>query len=113
MSDPFHIALSHLMLYKTEMMSAALKYVPSVIYCIVYCVNLLRQEHKVEAISSVPLSFVQRGSLLHQVLQSLGVHLQAADQVVHVRLTGLVVQVTVSKQTYTALLSTYFCHLMN
>lgn len=32
------------------------------------------------------------------MLQSPGVHLQATDQVVHVRLTGLVVQVTVSKE---------------
>lgn len=50
-----------------------------------------RQQHEVEAVRSVPLGFVQSRPLLHQTLQSPGVHLQAADQVVHVRLSGLVV----------------------
>ena len=51
------------------------------------------QEQEVEPVSPVPLSLVQRGSLLHQVLQVPGVHLQPTDQVVHVALISLVVQV--------------------
>lgn len=53
--------------------------------------NSPRQQHKVEAISSVSLIFVKLRSVLHQMLQSPGVVLQTADQVVHVRLSGLVV----------------------
>lgn len=62
------------------------------------CKNPPRKKHKVEAIRSVPLSFVQSRSLLHELLQSPGVHLQTTDQVVHVRLCGLVMEVTASDQ---------------
>lgn len=55
-----------------------------------------RQQHEVQVIGSVPLSFVQRRSLLHQTLQSPRVHLQPPYQVVHVCLSGLVVQIAAS-----------------
>ena len=61
-------------------------------------INLRREQHKVEAIRSVPLSFVQKGSLLHKVFQGPGIHLQATDQVVHVGLSSLVVEVTLAQQ---------------
>lgn len=63
-------------------------------------INIPRQQHEVETIRPVPLSFVQSRSLLHQTLQSSGVHLQTTDQVVHVRLSGLIVQVTVGSQRF-------------
>lgn len=63
-------------------------------------INIPRQQHEVEAIRSVPLSFVQSRSLLHQMFQSPRVHLQTADQVVHVRLSGLIVQVAVINQRF-------------
>lgn len=58
--------------------------------------NPPRKQHKVELIGSVPLGFVEWCSFLHQVLERPGVHLQPTDEVVHVCLTGLVVDVTVS-----------------
>lgn len=74
--------------------------------------NAPGKKHKVESICSVPLSLVQRRSLLHQVLQRPGIHLQAADQVVHVRLTGLVVQVTVweKKEKHTSAFFLSLCY---
>lgn len=57
-------------------------------------INRPRQQHEVEEVSSVPLSFVKHCSLLHQVLQVSGVHLQPSDHVVHVALIVLVVNFT-------------------
>lgn len=50
-----------------------------------------RKEHEVQAVGSVPLRFVQGRSLLHQVLQVPGVHLQPSDHVVQVAFIVLVV----------------------
>lgn len=57
-------------------------------------VNRPWEQHKVETVGSVPLSFVESRSLLHQVLQVSGVHLQPSDHVVHVALVVLVVDFT-------------------
>lgn len=53
-----------------------------------------RKQHEVEAVCSVPLSFVERRSLLHQALQVSGIHLQPSNHVVHVALIVLVVNIT-------------------
>lgn len=57
-------------------------------------VNRPREQHGVEAVGSVTLGFVERCSLLHQVLQVSGVHLQPSDHVVHVALVVLVMDFT-------------------
>lgn len=60
--------------------------------------NRPRQEHEVEAVGSVPLSFVESRSLLHQVLQVSGVHLQPSDHVIHVAFIVLVMNFTDGKK---------------
>ena len=56
--------------------------------------NPPREQHVVQAVGPVPLCLVEGGPLLHQELQVLGVHLQPADQVVHVAVVVLAVKVT-------------------
>lgn len=56
--------------------------------------NKPRKEHEVEAVGSVPLSFVESRPLLHQVLQVSGVHLQPSDHVIHVAFIVLVMNFT-------------------
>ena len=56
-----------------------------------------REQHEVEAVRPVPLSFVEGRSLLHQVLQVSGIHLQPSDHVVHVALVVLVMNFTEDK----------------
>lgn len=53
--------------------------------------NRPRKQLEVEQVSPIPLGLVEDGSLLHQVLQVPGVHLQPSDHVVHVALVLLVV----------------------
>lgn len=50
------------------------------------------QKHEVQAVRSVSLSLVQSCAFLNQPLQVTGIHLQPADQVLHVTLMFLVVQ---------------------
>ncbi len=50
------------------------------------------QKHEVQAVRSVSLSLVQSCAFLNQTLQVTGIHLQPADQVLHVALMFLVVQ---------------------
>ena len=57
-------------------------------------VNRPRQQHEVEVVGPVPLSFVEDRSLLHQVLQVSGIHLQPPDHVIHVALIVLVMDFT-------------------
>lgn len=61
------------------------------------CEDRPREQHEVEAVCPVPLSFVEGRSLLHQVLQVSGIHLQPPDHVVHVALVVLVMNVTEDK----------------
>ena len=56
--------------------------------------NRPREQHEVEAVGPVPLCFVESRSLLHQVLQVSGIHLQPSDHVIHVALIVLVVDFT-------------------
>lgn len=56
--------------------------------------NKPRKQHEVEAVGSIPLSFVKRCPLLHQVLQVPGITLQSSDHVVHVALIVLVMDFT-------------------
>lgn len=50
------------------------------------------EQHKVEAVSPVPLCLVQLRPLLHQVFQVSRVQLETSDQRVHVRLIFLVME---------------------
>ncbi len=67
---------------------------------LIYCASLIRlcsvfrpwQKHEVQAVRSVSLSLVQSCAFLNQTLQVTGIHLQPADQVLHVALMFLVVQ---------------------
>lgn len=78
---------------------------------LIYCASLIRfcsvflfvvfrpwQKHEVQAVRSVSLSLVQSCAFLNQPLQVTGIHLQPADQVLHVALMFLVVQ-TIQNQT--------------
>lgn len=74
------------------------------IWCAPLSVNRPRKQHEVEAVCPVPLGFVEDRSLLHQVLQVSGIHLQPSDHVVHVALIVLVMNFTKEegrKQTFT------------
>lgn len=62
--------------------------------CAPLTVNWPRQQHEVEVVGPVPLSFVEDRSLLHQVLQVSGIHLQPSDHVIHVALIFLVMNFT-------------------
>lgn len=63
-------------------------------WCAPSSVNRPRKQHEVEAVGPVPLSFVKSRSLLHQVLQVSGIHLQPSDHVIHVALIVLVMNFT-------------------
>lgn len=56
------------------------------------------KQHVVEAVRSVPLRLVEGRSLLHQVLQVPGVHLQSSYHVVHVALVVPVMNFTEAKR---------------
>lgn len=64
------------------------------VWCPPSGVNRPRQKHGVEAVRPVPLRLVEGRSLLHQVLQVSGVHLQPPDHVIHVALVVLVMNFT-------------------
>lgn len=73
--------------------------------------NRPRKQLKVEAVSPIPLCFVKDSSLLHQVLQVSGVHLQPSDHVVHVALVLLIVNFTA--QTIPQEISEPQAHFLN